>query len=112
MRYSDPTGEVAIVAVLPWLPAIGQAIADAVAIGAGLCGLGIICDDPNEYAAPGNVADTQIVRDYGEVASSARQCGGEPPDRCKWLEENKHRYRADQVKATQKAWGCRRSRRR
>lgn len=60
--------------------------------------------------APGNVADTQIVQDYNEEASNARQCGNEPPNRCDWLEQNKHRYRDDQVKATQKAWGCRRSR--
>ncbi len=113
IRYSDPTGEIVIAApLIPLLPAIGKAIVDAVAVGVGLCGLGVICDDPNEYAAPGNVADTQIVNDYGEAASAARQCGGEPPDRCEWLEQNKHKYRADQVKATQKAWGCRRSRRR
>lgn len=61
-------------------------------------------------AAQGNVADTQIVQAYGEAASAARQCGGEPPDRCKWLEQNKGSFRPDQVKRTEKAWGCRRSR--
>jgi RHS repeat-associated protein len=58
----------------------------------------------------GNVADTQIKQDYEKYASAERLCGKEPKDRCTWLEENKSRYRADQVKATQKAWGCRRSR--
>lgn len=44
---------------------------------------------PVQMAAPGNVADSQIVRDYGEDASQARQCGGKAPDRCEWLEQNK-----------------------
>jgi RHS repeat-associated protein len=56
-----------------------------------------------------NVADTQIVEDYGKYAAAERLCGRTPKDRCQWLEENKHRYRPDQVKRTQKAWGCRRS---
>ena len=61
-------------------------------------------------AAPGNVADTQIVEAYNRYASSERMCGKQPKDRCQWLEENKSQFRPDQVKATQKAWGCRRSR--
>jgi RHS repeat-associated protein len=65
--------------------------------------------DPMQTAR-GNVADTQIVNDYGKVASAARQCGKKPPDRCSWLRENAGKYRADQVKATEKACGCRRSR--
>lgn len=72
---------------MPTAIPIGQAIADAVAVGIDLCGLGVICDDPNEYAVPGNIADTEISQDYGEAASEARQCGNEPPDKCKWLEE-------------------------
>jgi hypothetical protein len=60
--------------------------------------------------APGNVADTQVKEDYGKYASAERLCGKEPKDRCTWLDENKSKYRADQVKATQKAWGCRGSR--
>lgn len=118
LLYTDPTGEIALVddaVILAGAAAIaagtacyatncGQAIADA--IGSGIDAIG------DMMAAPGNVADTQIVQDYGSDAADARQCGGEPPDRCKWLEENKHRYRADQVKRTQKAWGCRRSRQR
>ncbi len=88
--------------------ASGAAIGRAIGV---VAGAGIVEGISGEMmAAPGNVADTQIVQDYGAEASDARQCGGEPPDRCKWLEENQHRYRADQVKRTQKAWGCRRSR--
>ncbi len=65
--------------------------------------------DPMQTAR-GNVADTQIVKDYGEAASAARLCGTEPPDRCEWLKQNASKYRRDQVIATQKAWGCRGSR--
>ena len=61
-------------------------------------------------AAPGNQADTQITGDYGRAASDAKLNNCPPPDRCKWQEENASRYRPDQVKATQKAWGCRGSR--
>ena len=61
-------------------------------------------------AAPGRQADTQIEGDYGRAASDAKLNNCPPPDRCKWLEENASRYRPDQVKATQKAWGCRPSR--
>jgi RHS repeat-associated protein len=61
-------------------------------------------------AAPGNVADTQIVGAYNRYASEQRMCGKQPMDRCEWLRQNQHRFRPDQVKATQKAWGCRRSR--
>jgi|HubBroStandDraft_1064217.scaffolds.fasta_scaffold107366_1 hypothetical protein len=52
--------------------------------------------------AKGNVADSQIVNDYGKVASEAKRCGKEPPERCTWLRENAGKYRADQVKATQR----------
>jgi RHS repeat-associated protein len=67
-------------------------------------------DSTVQMAAPGNQVDSQIARDYGEAASAARLCGGEPPDRCEWLRQNASKYRPDQVKATEKAWGCRRSR--
>jgi len=60
--------------------------------------------------ARGNVADTQIVGDYGREYSESKARGCPPPDRCKWLEENAGQYRPDQVKKTQKAWGCRGSR--
>ena len=65
--------------------------------------------DPMQ-TAKGNVADTQIVKDYGEIASAAKLCGKGPPDRCEWLKQNASKYRRDQVIATQKAWGCRGSR--
>lgn len=67
-------------------------------------------DSTMDMAAPGNQVDTQIANDYGLVASDARLCGKEPPDRCEWLRQNASKYRPDQVKATEKAWGCRRSR--
>jgi hypothetical protein len=67
-------------------------------------------DQIHEMAAPGNVADSQIVRDYGEAASRAKCGGEEPEDRCKWLKRNRNNYRLDQYKATEKAWGCRNSR--
>lgn len=60
--------------------------------------------------APGTVADTQIVQDYNNYASSQRLCGQPPLDRCDWLSQNAQNYRRDQVIATEKAWGCRRSR--
>jgi RHS repeat-associated protein len=65
--------------------------------------------DPMQTAR-GNVADTQIVKDYGEAASAAKLCGKGVPDRCDWLKQNAGKYRRDQVIATQKAWGCRGSR--
>jgi RHS repeat-associated protein len=65
--------------------------------------------DPMQ-TAKGNVADTQISKDYNEVASAAKLCGKGPPDRCDWLKQNAGKYRRDQVIATQKAWGCRGSR--
>jgi len=89
------------------LAGIGQGAVDGAIIGAAI---GDALSDIAAMAAPGNVADTQIVGGYNEAASKARQCGGKAPDRCDWLEQNKNRYRPDQVKATQKAWGCRRSR--
>ena len=52
--------------------------------------------DPMQ-TAKGNVADTQIVKDYGEAASAARLCGKEAPDRCDWLKQNASKYRRDQV---------------
>jgi RHS repeat-associated protein len=67
-------------------------------------------EDTTILAAPGNVADTQIVTDYNRYASNERMCGRQPKDRCEWLKDNKGRYRSDQVKRTEKAWGCRGSR--
>jgi len=61
-------------------------------------------------AAPGNVADTQIVQDYNRYASEVRLCGGKPDDPCEWLKKNASKYSEKRVKATEKAWGCRRSR--
>jgi hypothetical protein len=52
--------------------------------------------------APGNVAATAIV-----IAWAA---AGGPQDKCKWLSQNRDKFRPDEVKATEKAWGCRRSR--
>ena len=61
------------------------------------------CGENNScMASKGNVADTQITQDWAN--------DGAPLDKCKWLADNKHRYRPDQVKPTEKAWGCRRSR--
>ncbi|MFV0477512.1 MAG: RHS repeat-associated core domain-containing protein, partial [Parahaliea sp.] len=108
--YTDPTGEAAI--AIPGIAiGLGAAAIYCIATNCGQDFVDAFDGVGGMFATPGNVADTQISQDYGEAASDARQCGGEPPDRCKWLEENKHRYRADQVKSTQKAWGCRRRRR-
>jgi hypothetical protein len=61
-------------------------------------------------ASRGNQVDTQIASDYGRAVSAARLKNCPPPDRCDWLRENAKNYRPDQVKATEKAWGCRGSR--
>jgi RHS repeat-associated protein len=61
-------------------------------------------------AAPGNVADTQIVQDYGRYASGEKLCGKKPDDPCDWLRKNAGKYSKERVKATEKAWGCRGSR--
>ncbi len=99
VRNVDPDGLVSIAACAN--PANAVACAEA----------GIIAFPPvSEMVAPGRVVDTQIESDYNIEASKQRQCGKEPPDRCKWLKENKWRYSEKQVKATEKAWGCRGSR--
>lgn len=66
--------------------------------------------EPAQMTAPGNQADTEIAKDYEAYAANERLCGRVPMDRCAWLAQNASRYRPDQVKATQKAWGCRGSR--
>jgi RHS repeat-associated protein len=110
---TDPQGEAIAIPVGPAVAAIGIVV---------ICSTTQICSNAakavvnaaeavaDAMTAPGKVADTQIVRDYEAYASAERACGKTPKDRCQWLEENKSKYRADQVRATQKAWGCRRSR--
>jgi RHS repeat-associated protein len=66
--------------------------------------------DPMQMTAPGNVAHTAIVLAYGAAVSNAKLCGGRPPDRCDWLKENVGNFSPAQVKAAEKAWGCRGSR--
>lgn len=61
-------------------------------------------------AAHGNVADSQIEKDYGAAASECKLGGKKPEDKCEWLEKNAGNYSPARVKATQKAWGCRGSR--
>lgn len=129
LSYADPTGEDA---VLPFpgfgagAGAGGTAAAActpcwvAAAFGAGY-GIGSYINsaygpqigdafDSIFNAARGNVADTQIVNDYNAIASAERLKNCPPPDRCEWLKQNASKYRPDQVKATEKAWGCRGSR--
>jgi RHS repeat-associated protein len=53
-------------------------------------------------SSPGNVESSAI--------RNAWAAAGGPPDKCKWLKENSDKFRADELKATEKAWGCRRSR--
>ena len=74
-------------------------------------------NDPLSFADPlglmpaaGNVADTQIGEDYAKYRSDVNSKGGTPDDKCTWLGKNKGKYRPDQVKPTEKAWGCRGSR--
>src|SRR3569833_2177190 len=123
LSLGDPTGLVPNPAELtcidPAQPICwGGVIADILTWGsagaAGAAALTIPGDTPAitdpMQTAKGNVADTQIVKDYGEVASAAKLCGKGPPDRCEWLKRNAGKYRRDQVIATQKAWGCRGSR--
>ncbi|MEH6418357.1 RHS repeat-associated core domain-containing protein [Pseudomonas sp. CGJS7] len=63
-----------------------------------------------QLAARGNKVDTQVAADYNAVASAARLNNCPPPERCEWLKANAARYRADQVRETAKAWGCKGSR--
>jgi RHS repeat-associated protein len=85
-------------------------VVDVISTIAGVAAIGAtVGQAPMQMASKGNVADTQIVNDYGKAASAAKLCGGKPPDRCDWLKQNAGKYRPDQVKATEKAWGCRRS---
>jgi RHS repeat-associated protein len=123
VSFSDPTGLVPNPAEATCIDPVqpicwGGVIADILTWGAaGAAGAAALATpgdtpaitDPMQ-TAKGNVADTQIVKDYGEVASAAKLCGKGPPDRCEWLKQNAGKYRRDQVIATQKAWGCRGSR--
>jgi RHS repeat-associated protein len=67
--------------------------------------------DPIE-AAPGNQVDTAIQQAYSNYESNTRlNCPDQDPDdRCKWLKDNAQNFPAAAVKATAKAWGCRKSR--
>ena len=109
MMLALPVAVAAAMADTP-LPGPGDVLAAGILLGTLAMPSSTPADGPMEMAAPGNVADSQIVRDYGEAAAKARECGGKAPDKCEWLDQNKNNYRPDQVKATQKAWGCRRSR--
>lgn len=55
-----------------------------------------------------NNPDSKILEDW--VNTTERDANGKKPDRCAWLAQNKHKYSAGAVKATEKAWGCRHSR--
>ena len=68
-----------------------------------------LINDPMQSSA-GNQVHTAIQQAYGNYASSARLNCEDPKDRCKWLEENAHKFPSYAVKATAKAWGCRGSR--
>lgn len=50
-----------------------------------------------------NVASSRIVN------SAAAECGNRASgeDKCKWLKENANRFPPDEVRKTEKAWGCR-----
>jgi len=60
-----------------------------------------------QMTSPGNVVDTQVKEDYERYAAEERTCGRKPLDRCTWLRQNRNRYRIDQWRPTEKAWGCR-----
>ena len=113
LRYVDRDGRFVflLAPLVPLAPIVAEAT--AAAVGVGLAWWisqtldPVMPPDPMQTAA-GNVADTKIVQDYNEYASSQRLCGNQPMDRCKWLEENASKYPRAAVIATQKAWGCRR----
>jgi len=114
---SDPLGLIAGVDDVAIGVGIGVALTAGAICAATNCGQAIVdvIDAVGEavvdaMTATGNVADTQVVQAYAKALEAATECGGEPPDRCNWLRANAHLFRKDQVKATEKAWGCRRSR--
>lgn len=107
----DPMGQNAILAVaragrFGW--EIGEAINPYIQPAISTA-LEMLLGDPIA-AAQGNVADTQIVSDYGKDASASKLCGKKPDDPCDWLKKNAGKYSPDRVKRTEKAWGCRGSR--
>jgi RHS repeat-associated protein len=103
----DREGTSALTGALPI--AGGFAVADGPFPIGDLIGIGIVAgalayDGYCMMTAPGNVAATRIVNAW--MAAGAP--GGD--EKCKWLAQNRDKFRADEVKATEKAWGCRRSR--
>lgn len=54
-----------------------------------------------------NTVDQGIQKDW---ENAERDGNGNRPDKCEWLKANQHKYSADRVKMTAKAWGCRHSR--
>jgi len=63
----------------------------------------LIGDSVVNMASRGNVADSAIIQSLQREGTGGK-------DRCAWLKENSHRWSKSQVKATEKAWGCRHSR--
>jgi RHS repeat-associated protein len=59
-----------------------------------------ICIDM--MVAKGNVLPSNV--------QEAWVAAGGPPDKCKWLKENRDKFKPADVKTAEKAWGCRRSR--
>jgi RHS repeat-associated protein len=57
---------------------------------------------PPMMAAPGNHLPTNIKLAWAN--------DGGPPDKCKWLQDNRDKFKKDDVKTAEKVWGCRRSR--
>ncbi|MEO7885185.1 MAG: RHS repeat-associated core domain-containing protein, partial [Polaromonas sp.] len=118
ISYSDPYGLNPVAGAIGGaeigtaiFPGVGTVIGGAIGAGIGLWIADKVSDNIMEMASPGsNVVDTGIAKDYGAAASAAKMCGKPPPDRCEWLKANAQNYTPAQVKATEKAWGCRRSR--
>jgi RHS repeat-associated protein len=101
VNFVDPEGLVAF--AIPWVAIKITALAGFGGYSAWVIDNAL---ENNPYwweASSGNVADTAITQSLQKEGTGGK-------NRCDWLKENSYRWSAKQVKATEKAWGCRHSR--
>jgi hypothetical protein len=110
----DPTGEFVI--LLPAIPSAVVALGKAAAVVGFIGSAGLAAWKANEIFmsqhGKGNQTVSGIKEDYEQYKSEKKSENCPPDDPCEWLkkEEVQAKYTLDQIKATEKAWGCRRSR--